>query len=215
MDNNENIYSADFLRNIKYASRGEVPVRLKLTSRHVIPDMRMFGTTMGMPSADLSLFEEEEEGIDMLDRLLEEESEELLEEELLKEGTQPKMPTEESDTYTFCTTAGMKTECGVVTITYEENTGCTSEIIFDTGKPEMVTIHRTGGIMNTLVLEKGKRHISVYNTPIMPFETAVLAKKVDVNMTYEDGGDIALDYLVELRGMDLQRTEMKIHVERM
>ena len=215
MDNNENIYSADFLRNIKYASRGEVPVRLKLTSRHVIPDMRMFGTTMGMPSADLSLFEEEEEGIDMLDRPLEEESEELLEEELLEEGTQPKLPTEESDTYTFCTTAGMKTECGVVTITYEENTGCTSEIIFDTGKPEMVTIHRTGGIMNTLVLEKGKRHISVYNTPIMPFETAVLAKKVDVNMTYEDGGDIALDYLVELRGMDLQRTEMKIHVERM
>ena len=215
MDNNENIYSADFLRNIKYASRGEVPVRLKLTSRLVIPGMRMFGTTMGMPSADLSLFEEEEEGIDMLDRLLEEESEELLEEELLEEGTQPKMPTEESDTYTFCTTAGMKTECGVVTITYEENTGCTSEIIFDTGKPEMVTIHRTGGIMNTIVLEKGKRHISVYNTPIMPFETAVLAKKVDVNMTYEDGGDIALDYLVELRGMDLQRTEMKIHVERM
>ena len=215
MDNNENIYSADFLRNIKYASRGEVPVRLKLTSRHVIPDMRVFGTTMGMPSADLSLFEEEEEGIDMLDRLLEEESEELLEEELLEEGTQPKMPTEESDTYTFCTTAGMKTECGVVTITYEENTGCTSEIIFDTGKPEMVTIHRTGGIMNTLVLEKGKRHISVYNTPVMPFETAVLAKKVDVNMTYEDGGDIDLDYLVELRGMDLQRTEMKIHVERM
>ena len=216
MDNNENKkYSAEIIRKILYRSRGEVPVRLKLTSRHVIPDMRMFGTTMGMPSADLSLFEEEEEGIDMLDRLLEEESEELLEEELLEEGTQPKMPTEESDTYTFCTTAGMKTECGVVTITYEENTGCTSEIIFDTGKPEMVTIHRTGGIMNTLVLEKGKRHISVYNTPIMPFETAVLAKKVDVNITYEDGGDIDLDYLVELRGMDLQRTEMKIHVERM
>lgn len=216
MDNNENKkYSAEIIRKILYRSRGEVPVRLKLTSRHVIPDMRMFGTTMGMPSADLSLFEEEEEGLDMLGRLLEEESEELLEEELLEEGTQPKLPTEESDTYTFCTTAGMKTECGVVTITYEENTGCTSEIIFDTGKPEMVTIHRTGGIMNTLVLEKGKRHISVYNTPIMPFETAVLAKKVDVNMTYEDGGDIALDYLVELRGMDLQRTEMKIHVERM
>ena len=216
MDNNENKkYSAEIIRKILYRSRGEVPVRLKLTSRHVIPDMSAFGMGMNTPSADLSLFEEEEEGLDMLDRLLEEESEELLEEELLEEGTQPKMPTEESDTYTFCTTAGMKTECGVVTITYEENTGCTSEIIFDTGKPEMVTIHRTGGIMNTIVLEKGKRHISVYNTPIMPFETAVLAKKVDVNMTYEDGGDIALDYLVELRGMDLQRTEMKIHVERM
>ena len=49
----------------------------------------------------------------------------------------------------------------------------------------------------------------------MPFETAVLAKKGDGNMTYEDGGDIDLDYLVELRGMDLQRTEMKLPVERM
>lgn len=113
MDNNENIYSADFLRNIKYASRGEVPVRLKLTSRHVIPDMRMFGTTMGMPSADLSLFEEEEEGLDMLGRLLEDEDEELLEnglDEGFTDAGQPIMPTEEGDTYTFCTTAGMKTE---------------------------------------------------------------------------------------------------------
>ena len=216
MDNNtDKKYSAEIIRKIIYRSRGEVPVRLRLTSRHIIPDMRMFGTTMGMPAADLSLFEEEEEELDMLDKLLEEDGEELLEEELLEEGTQPIIPTEEGDTYTFCTTAGMKTECGVVTITYEENTGCTSEIIFDTGKPGMVTIHRTGGIMNTIVLEKGKRHISVYKTPLMPFETAVLAKKVDVNMTYEDGGDIELDYLVELRGMDLQRTEMKIHVERM
>ena len=219
MDNNENKkYSAEIIRKIIYRARGEVPVRLKLISRHVIPDMRVFDMTMGMPSADLSLFEEEEEDLDMLGRLLEDEDEEPCENELdegFTDAGQPIMPTEEGDTYTFCTTAGMKTECGVVTITYEENTGCTSEIIFDTGKPEMVTIHRTGGIMNTLVLEKGKRHISVYNTPIMPFETAVLAKKVDVNMTYEDGGDIDLDYLVELRGMDLQRTEMKIHVERM
>ena len=181
--------------------------------------MSAFGMGMNTPSADLSLFEEEEEdGLDMLGRLFEDEDEEPCEnglDEGFTDAGQPIMPTEEGDTYTFCTTAGMKTECGVVTITYEENTGCKSEIIFDTGKPGMVTIHRTGGIMNTIVLEKGKRHISVYNTPIMPFETAVLAKKVDVNMTYEDGGDIDLDYLVELRGMDLQRTEMKIHVERM
>ena len=216
MDNNE-MYSAEIIRKIIYRSRGEVPVRLRLVSRHIIPDMRIFGTAMGMPAADLSLFEEEEEDLDMLGSLLDNEDDtgenEL--DEAFTDAGQPLMPTEEGDTYTFCTTAGMKTECGVVTITYEENTGCTSEIIFDTGKPDMVTIHRTGGIMNTIVLEKGKRHISVYKTPVMPFETAVLAKKVDVNMTYEDGGDIDLDYLVELRGMDLQRTEMKIHVERM
>ena len=73
MDNNENKkYSAEIIRKILYRSRGEVPVRLKLTSRHVIPDMSAFGMGMNTPSADLSLFEEEEEGIDMLDRLLEE-----------------------------------------------------------------------------------------------------------------------------------------------
>lgn len=180
--------------------------------------MSAFGMGMNTPSADLSLFEEEEEDLDMLGRLLEDENEELLENGLDEGFTDAGSA---DNAYGggrhlhLLHDAGMKTECGVVTITYEENTGCKSEIIFDTGKPGMVTIHRTGGIMNTIVLEKGKRHISVYNTPIMPFETAVLAKKVDVNMTYEDGGDIDLDYLVELRGMDLQRTEMKIHVERM
>ena len=60
MDNNENKkYSAEIIRKILYRSRGEVPVRLKLTSRHVIPDMSAFGMGMNTPSADLSLFEDE------------------------------------------------------------------------------------------------------------------------------------------------------------
>ncbi len=114
----------------------------------------------------------------------------------------------------FCTTAGMKSECGVITVVYNESPDCVAEIIFDTQKPNMVTIHRNGGVMNTLVLEENRRHISVYKTPIMPFEAATFAKKVSSDLSLENGGTIDLDYLVELRGTDLQRTRMTITVER-
>lgn len=193
MDNNNEMYSANVLSRLEYAARGEVPVRLTLSSTHVLPRRSKVMDTM----AD-SLFSGDNGSFDEFG----EEVEEAEDEDPYGE-----------DSYVFCTTAGMKTECGVITITYSEGSDCTAEIIYDTGKPDMVTIHREGGIMNTLVLEKGKRHISVYKTPIMPFESAAFAKKVESSLTFEDGGEICLDYLVELRGTDLQRTKMVIRVE--
>lgn len=212
MSNNE-MYSADLISRLNYASRGEVPVRLTLTSKHILPDMSGFTTKIPGGGNDVSLFPESENVSDeQLDEL--EEFEELLFEEL-ENSAEDFAEADENDTFTFCTTAGMKCENGVVTISYEESPENMAEIIFDLGLPNMVTIHRTGGIMNTLVLEKGKRHISVYKTPIMPFEAASFAKKVETNLSYEDGGEIKLDYLIELRGTDLQRTEMIIRAERM
>ncbi len=208
MDNNE-MYSADLMSRLEYASKGEVPVRLTLTSRHILPDMS--GVVPPMGQAEISLFPES----DAFEQF-EEELEDILEDAIDEFPEADEEEEEEEDgIFTFCTTAGMKCECGVITISYEESPSCNAEIIFDTGKPEMVTIHRSGGIMNTLVLEKGKRHISVYKTPIMPFEAAAYAKKVDTALTYEDGGEIHLDYLIELRGTDLQRTEMTIRAEKM
>lgn len=200
MEENESIFSADTLSRLEYASRGEVPVRLTLTSTHVLPDLGKF--------APATMFSD---GEDELGGIMESVIEGL---NSIAEGESDEPPSKDGDnTSVFCTQAGMRTECGVITITYQESPDCLAEIIFDTGKPEMVTIHRTGGIMNTLVLEKGKRHISVYSTPIMPFEAAAYAKKVDSSLTFEDGGEISLDYLIELRGTDLQRTKMVIKAE--
>ncbi len=204
--------SADIVK-MKYLMRGEVPVRLTLTSRHVLPDFAASGTA---PS-DFTLFDDSSEDFD----------EDSYDDDDISDsslyGTDSGSSGTEEDVYTFCTTAGMKSECGVITVTYEESNGNPTEIIFDTGLENMVTIHRmsgktSSGIVNTLVLERGRRHISTYRLPLsmfVPLETVTYAKKVDVNLTFENGGEINLDYLVELRGLDVQRTGMKIVIERM
>ncbi|MGN1408940.1 MAG: DUF1934 family protein [Eubacteriales bacterium] len=204
MDNNNEMYSANVLSRLEYAARGEVPVKLTLSSRHILPELRM-------PAG--SLFSAENEAFEELGQLLEETLPAGDEDEDAKGSIGTANSNHGGDSFEFCTTGGMKTECGVITISYAEGPDCAAEIIYDTGKPDMVTIHRSGGIMNTLVLEKGKRHISIYKTPIMPFEAASFAKNVESNLTFEDGGEITLDYLIELRGTDLQRTKMVIRAE--
>ena len=68
----------------------------------------------------------------------------------------------------------------------------------------IVSMHREGDVRTALVFETGKRHICIYGTPVMPFEVAVLTKKVDNAL--EEKGLLALDYTVELKGANAQRT---------
>ena len=83
-------------------------------------------------------------------------------------------------------------------------------IAFTPSQNDRVSIIHDGPVMSSLVCERGVRHISAYKTPIAPFEVAVYAKRCDADLTFERGGYIELDYLVELRGMDIQRTCMTI-----
>lgn len=80
---------------------------------------------------------------------------------------------------------------------------------FDPSRPRSALINHSGSVVSTLILEEGVRHITVYETPIMPFEIAVYTKKCRGGFTV-DGGTLSLDYLLELRGADLQRTVMTI-----
>lgn len=80
---------------------------------------------------------------------------------------------------------------------------------FDPSRPRSALISHAGSVVSTLILEEGVRHITVYETPIMPFEIAVYTKKCRGGFTV-DGGTLSLDYLLELRGADLQRTVMTI-----
>ena len=206
-----NIKNTDIVK-MKYIMRGEIPVRLTLTSQHIVPDIEVMNGIMP------SYFTEGGSMIDGFTDMDEPDEMEEDEEIELDESSDSSVCEEaEEDTYTFCTTAGMRSECGVITISYEESEGGPAEIIYDTGVDGMVTIHRSGSFMGTLVLERGRRHITVYKLPVGNFTTelAVCAKKVETNLTLEDGGEINLDYLVELRGLDMQRTIMKIKVEKM
>ena len=88
--------------------------------------------------------------------------------------------------------------------------GAVTEISFENANPSIVTMERGGGFMTTFVFEGGKRHICVYNTPIMTFEMGVHTKEVQNHLA--DEGYIILDYLLEIRGAGAERNRVHISV---
>ena len=213
-------------------------VRLTLTSRHILtrrlgPGMTMFGDAPAgddefpegfSPDAIASFdapydenYEEDEYDEESLEAA--DAADELYRrlEELVEQITADDEEAED-DTYVFKTLGQMCRTVDVdgnetIEIEYTEDDSMENTrtvIAFTPSQNNRVSILHDGPVMSSLICERGVRHISVYKTPVMPFEVAVYAKRCDANLTYERGGFIELDYLVELRGMDVQRTCMKI-----
>lgn len=86
-------------------------------------------------------------------------------------------------------------------------------ILFNRSHPEAVSIFHEGDVASSIVCEKGVRHFSAYKTPVMPFEIAVYARKCEGGFTFEDGGVLEVDYIIEIRGADVQRTIMRIYAD--
>ena len=102
-----------------------------------------------------------------------------------------------------------------VIIAYDESEltgmeGSHTQVRFEKSSPELVTMMRSGTVNTILVFEEGKRHICTYQTPYMPFEICVLTKSV--KNTLLENGVIELDYIVEIRGAQAERTQFKIEI---
>ena len=100
-------------------------------------------------------------------------------------------------------------------IVYEESEltgmeGSTTQVSFERSCPELITMMRHGTINTILVFEKGKRHICTYQTQYMPFEICVNTKDVQNNLL--ESGKIDLDYIVEIRGAQAERTRFCIEI---
>ena len=127
--------------------------------------------------------------------------------------------------YEMTTSAEYSEEDGRVTFSYRESEltgmeGTVTQIVFDRDNPRIVSILRSGSVKSAFVLEEGRRHTSAYETPYLPFEVCVYARSV-VNTvelpppssdTGTPKGEIRLDYVVEIRGMDAQRTRISIKI---
>ena len=105
-------------------------------------------------------------------------------------------------------------------LTYEETEltgmeGTQSQLSFRFSQRGLLTMLRTGAVKTALVFEKGKRHICVYQTPYMPFEVCVHTLEVDNRLAMAGdtlGGELMLDYVVEIRGARAERCRMKVAV---
>ena len=76
-------------------------------------------------------------------------------------------------------------------------------------EPGRVSVIRGGEVETVMTFEEGKRHISTYSMPGMSFELCTRSLRVD-NKFSLDGGDIFLDYIVEIRGSFGGRRKMII-----
>ena len=102
-----------------------------------------------------------------------------------------------------------------VIIAYDESEltgmeGSHTQVRFERNMPELVTMMRHGTVNTILVFEKGKRHICTYQTEYMPFEICVYTK--EITNTLLENGRIDLDYIVEIRGAQAERTQFTIEV---
>lgn len=102
------------------------------------------------------------------------------------------------------------------TLAYQEESegmgGVYTEIKFNKDKPEEIAISRTGAIETFMFFEKGKRHICVYNTGVMPFEICIYSKNVDNRLLTD--GYLEIVYLIEIKGACAQKTILKMEIEK-
>lgn len=115
--------------------------------------------------------------------------------------------------YEITTTAQYSEENGRVTIMYSESEltgmeGTQTSVTFDLHSPEIVAILRSGTVKSAFILEEGKRHTTVYETSLIPFEICIYSRRV-VNTIHDMGGEIYIDYIVEIKGMSAQHTRLK------
>ncbi|MBQ7922272.1 MAG: DUF1934 domain-containing protein [Clostridia bacterium] len=208
------------------------PVKLTINSRHILPQMgsnaySMFsGGQEKNPQPEVNTAAQLQDLMESLDEELDEDAEieqDMVEqiEDMFRALFESAEPDEENSNRYILTTEGtMESDENEYRLKYIENPdngfGDALTVLHISKSSPTIVIERSGTLMSTLCCEKGKRHISDYSSPMMPmpFSVCIYTRKFDSTLT-ESGGVILLDYLVELRGADIQRTTMRINVVRM
>lgn len=124
-------------------------------------------------------------------------------------------PEVDQDVIEMTTEGVLRLEDGRVEIAYEESEltgmeGANTSVSFTADAPQLVTMMRGGTVTTALVFEPRRRHICAYHTPFMPFEICVYAREVD-NRLLQDG-ILELDYIIELRGAQAERTKFTMEI---
>lgn len=100
------------------------------------------------------------------------------------------------------------------TITYKDEAGdlagCTTAITCTDGNE--VSIRRTGPYQTEIILEKGRRHSSLYSTEYGDVLMGVYAERVDSHMA-ETGGYLEFAYTIDFDGDFVSRNTLHLTVK--
>ena len=109
----------------------------------------------------------------------------------------------------------MRVADGRVEIAYDETeatgmAGSRTIISFMENDAGIVSMVREGMVSTSLVFESAKRYRCVYQTPYMPFEICVHTRKVENRLLVD--GTLTLDYVIEIRGAQAERTKFFMQI---
>lgn len=90
--------------------------------------------------------------------------------------------------------------------------GVNTTISFKASAPSEITISREGEVNAIMLFSKGKRTISVYQTPFMPFEIGIYTSKITNRII--ERGTLELSYIIEIKGALAQKTELKMEFKK-
>ena len=100
-------------------------------------------------------------------------------------------------------------------ISFAENEslgGTLTNIRFFAGEKPSVEISHSGGVDSVLECVEKRRYRNSYRTPFGPMEFAMYTRRCRGKLEYPTGGRLELDYFVEIKGLDAQRTCIEIDV---
>ncbi len=101
------------------------------------------------------------------------------------------------------------------TISYEESSatgfGGSTTILKVVGK-EQVTMERTGSTTSNLFIESGKKHHCHYGTPYGDFTVGITTKNITSTLT-ENGGDLYLNYIVDINSSYVSENEIYVNIK--
>ena len=100
------------------------------------------------------------------------------------------------------------------TLTYQESelTGLEGTLTTIQVEGEQVTLMRVGEVNAQMVFQEGRRHLSMYNTPYGAMAVGVNTRHLLANLN-DQGGDIEIDYAIEIDHMIAGRNLFQIKVK--
>ena len=107
-------------------------------------------------------------------------------------------------------------ESGETQIKYHEDAedgdGTDVVISFNKSEPKEIVISRSGESSSIMLFSEGKRTITVYRTPFMPFELGIYTGKI--TNKFDSEGYFEIAYIVEIKGALAQYTNIRLEVKR-
>jgi len=104
---------------------------------------------------------------------------------------------------------------GLVTLSFSEPDGSLCSVTFPKDEPTIVTLSQRFGIVSdsmTMVLEEGRRHISLNRVLFDNVEVTTVCHKLSNNLL--STGKLRLSYSIEIHGFRMEKVSMSLEMHK-